>query len=580
MKIPSPEPRAPNPDPQVSVIIPTFNRIEYLRRALALVEAQTFRDFELLVLDDGSTDGTREFLAGYTPDFPFRWLAFDRCERSHLRNTGAREARGEYIAFLDDDDEWLPAKLEQQVDYLSQHPTAGLVYARTVVVNHEGVVDRRATAIHRRLYNDQARRGHRYADLAYHCVMFTSSVMVRRAVFFAAGGYDERYVEKEDLDLYLRISLVARIACVGAEPLVRYRVHEGGSAARLGEARVAVSKAHLRAIARDPGRDPDGAARRGLLFNIAKFHLYARRHRAALDALRTLCKESPSFLLRRYDWPTIGRILVKGALLGWREEDGPRQDRERRGLEGTLDGHVERIDPLDVPPGILSLHQVRYEFAKPFCAGGTALDVACGAGYGTDLLAGPARYAIGLDLDEAAIGFARKQYARPGLRYLVGDAQALPFAARSFDVVISFETIEHLPDIDRYLREVQRLLTPGGTYIVSTPKVRRTTHRPKNPHHTVEYSVEDFRRVLETHFADVELYGQVRVQSRMHRWLQRADVLGVRHYIPGRMRRRIDRQLGTAPFEEMSLSDQKVVKGALRRAADMIAVCRGPRDSA
>ncbi len=244
-------------------------------------------------------------------------------------------------------------------------------------------------------------------------------------------------------------------------------------------------------------------------------------------------------------------------------------------LEGRKKGggQVQRIDPIAVPQGILSVHQVRYEFAKKYCAGKAVLDVASGAGYGSALLAEVAESVVGADLDQEAVNFARCSYRRSNLVYRVEDAQALSFESAFFDTVVSFETIEHLSDIPRYLNEVRRVLKPGGIYVVSTPKVRRTTKKPKNPHHTVEFSNEDFRALLRKYFHVVELHGQVRVQGRVHYWLQKLDVVGLRHYIPSELRRTIDRTLGTVPFEDMRLSDQKIVREDLKRAHDMIAVC-------
>lgn len=234
---------------------------------------------------------------------------------------------------------------------------------------------------------------------------------------------------------------------------------------------------------------------------------------------------------------------------------------------------VERIDPLGVPKGILSVHQIRYEFAKQFCSGKIVLDIACGVGYGSEMLAHVAQYVIGCDLSKDAIDFARANYQRSNLTCLVEDARTLSFRDGVFDTVVSFETIEHLTDIPQYLKEVCRVLKPGGTYVVSTPKVRRTTRTPKNPHHTVEFSEEDFRILLEKYFPAVELYGQVRAQGHFHYWLQKLDVFGFRHYLPNGLRWAVDRKLGTTPFEEMDLSDQRIVKSDLRRAHDMIAVC-------
>lgn len=244
-------------------------------------------------------------------------------------------------------------------------------------------------------------------------------------------------------------------------------------------------------------------------------------------------------------------------------------------LDGSLkgEGHSERIDPTIVPIGVLTVHRVRYEFAVPYCRGKRVLDVACGAGYGSDMLVGVARCVMGLDLDVGAAAHARTHYRHEGLRFTVGDAVRLPFRDANFDAVVSFETIEHLAEIPRYLGEVRRVLAPGGVYIVSTPRARRTTRRPKNPHHSVEFSAGDFVVLLRAHFRDVEAYGQARVQSGAHHWLQSFDVFHLRRFVPARLRHAVDSRLGTTPFEEMVARDQAVVKGDLRGAEYVIAVC-------
>jgi len=298
----------------VSVIIPTFNRLPYLKCALRSVEEQTFRNFEVLVLDDGSTDGTVGFLRGYAPNFSFRWFSFQHKERSHLRNFGAHDAKGEFLAFLDDDDEWLPEKLEKQVKFLEQNPDVGLVYTRTKVINSEGDLRKKITTLHKKLYDDQAKRGHRYSDLAYLTVMFTSTVMIRRSLFLNVGGYDEQCPPKEDLDLYLRCSLVSRIDCICKEPLVFYRCHEGGSSDYLGDARIKVSQMHLRSIANTPGMDPEGKAKRAFLFNIAKYHYWAGRYSNAIETIKRLVAESVSYILRPSHLLLVTKIIMRWGL--------------------------------------------------------------------------------------------------------------------------------------------------------------------------------------------------------------------------------------------------------------------------
>jgi ubiquinone/menaquinone biosynthesis C-methylase UbiE len=246
-------------------------------------------------------------------------------------------------------------------------------------------------------------------------------------------------------------------------------------------------------------------------------------------------------------------------------------------LDGSLkgEGHSERIDPTAVPPGVLTVHRVRYEFAAPYCRDKRVLDVACGAGYGSDLLAGIARRVAALDVDLRAAAHARTCYRHTGLWFTVGDASNLPFGDASFDTVVSFETIEHLAEIPQYLGEVRRVLSPGGVYLVSTPRARRSTQRPTNPHHVVEFSAEDFMALLRAHFRDVEPYGQARVQGRAHYWLQKLDVFHLRRFVPSRLRHTVDSKLGTTPFENMEPSDQTIVKGDVKRAEYLVAVCRG-----
>jgi glycosyltransferase involved in cell wall biosynthesis len=314
--------------PAVSVIVPTYNRVAYLRSAILSVERQTFWDFELLVLDDGSNDETLEFLGGYRPVFPFRWFSHQRRERSFLRNLGAREARGELLAFLDDDDEWMPEKLERQVEFLGRRPEIGLCHSRTVVIDAEGQESPQDTALHRKLYAEICPRGHSYADLAYSCLIFTSTAFVRRSVFERVGGYDERFRQKEDLDLYLRLSLVSTIGCV-PEELVRYRSHPGGSGAGLGDANIIVNQDHLKAIARDPARDPDHAGERALVFSTARCHYVAGRN---AEALRTLAR-MPAGSLAFLAWPRhvlfVAKVCVK-LLLGWISGKGTPTDAAAR----------------------------------------------------------------------------------------------------------------------------------------------------------------------------------------------------------------------------------------------------------
>jgi SAM-dependent methyltransferase len=234
--------------------------------------------------------------------------------------------------------------------------------------------------------------------------------------------------------------------------------------------------------------------------------------------------------------------------------------------------HPERIVPDETEPGIVALHRKRYEFALPFCGGKEVLDAGCGVGYGSALLAGSARRVLGVDNDREAIGYARRRYETANVDFLVGDLLALDLPDASFDVVCSFETIEHLPDRERYLGEMRRVLRRDGTFVVSTPRVERTTDRPLNPHHAVELSRSDLEALLRRFFPSVELYGQQRVQTRRHRLLQRTDVLGLRKRLT--FLRPAWRLLGTRPMADVGSEEITISRDSLDRATELIAVCR------
>ena len=234
--------------------------------------------------------------------------------------------------------------------------------------------------------------------------------------------------------------------------------------------------------------------------------------------------------------------------------------------------YPERIVPDETSPGIVALHLKRYEFAAPWCRDRAVLDAGCGVGYGAAHLAEVAASVVGVDRDEDAIAYARERYARPNVEFRVGDLLGLDLADGSFDVVCSFETIEHVEDIDAFLAEVVRVLRPEGVFLVSTPRVDDTTASPENPFHRVELSPGDFEGFLRRSFRDVELYGQRRLQTARHRLVQRVDVLGLRKRLA--FLRPTSRLLGTVPMAEVTSDGIVIEPGGLERASELVAVCR------
>ncbi|WP_439501965.1 glycoside hydrolase family 99-like domain-containing protein [Aminobacter ciceronei] len=155
-------------------------------------------------------------------------------------------------------------------------------------------------------------------------------------------------------------------------------------------------------------------------------------------------------------------------------------------------------------------HYHRYLFAAPFCRDLDVLDIACGEGYGCQVLAQAAKSVVGVDIDGETIRYAQEQYASSHLRFEVGDATAIPLPDESVDIVTSFETIEHFADHERFLAEVARVLRPGGLLIISSPNrpIYSEENQHSNPFHARELDREEFRTALKAQFANVMLFQQ------------------------------------------------------------------------
>jgi glycosyltransferase involved in cell wall biosynthesis len=205
---------------RVSVIIPTYNRAAWVMEAVASVLGQTYRDFELFVVDDGSTDATPAALAS----FGGKITVLRREERqgvSAARNLGAKAAGGDWLAFLDSDDLWLPDKLARQVEYLQANPELAICQTGETWIRN-GV----------RVNPPEACRkvaGDIFLPSLARCLVSPSAVMLNLRLFEEMGGFDEELPAAEDYDLWLRIAWRYPVGLV-PEPLVLKR---GGHADQL-----------------------------------------------------------------------------------------------------------------------------------------------------------------------------------------------------------------------------------------------------------------------------------------------------------------------------------------------------------
>lgn len=293
---------------RVTAVITAFNRASTVGAAVNSVLAQTFGDLELVVVDDGSTDGTAEVLRAYGDRITVITQA--NRGRAEARNAGVRVATGDYIGFLDSDDLWLPDRIERQVPVLDAQPGVGLVHGHVEVIDLAGEPLVAETKRMREIFERAHRRAPSYARYALGSRCLTSTILVRREAFDRVGLYDPA-IAVEDVELYLRLALAYGIVFLGGAPLARYRVHPGqtdGDEMLQGHADTALK--HLAVVATRRDIPQRRLARRNLLIalGLARYRqLDAAGTRQAL--LRAVASDPAALAV-----PHVARALLLSLL--------------------------------------------------------------------------------------------------------------------------------------------------------------------------------------------------------------------------------------------------------------------------
>jgi glycosyltransferase involved in cell wall biosynthesis len=203
--------------PDVSIIIPTYNRRYVLGRAIESALGQTFRDFELIIVDDASTDETQTLVQGYNDPRVINIRHSINKGAPAARNTGLRTARGEFIAFLDSDNEWYPARIEKQLELFSRLPASvGVVYADNIVVDESNsVIGEWKFGL----------RGNLYREFLQRPFMDFITPLIRAECFRKIGPMDEKVPSYQEWDTFLRISEFFEFDFV-PEILAVYHLHK------------------------------------------------------------------------------------------------------------------------------------------------------------------------------------------------------------------------------------------------------------------------------------------------------------------------------------------------------------------
>ncbi len=204
--------------PSVSVLIPTFNRRETLKRAIQSVFHQSFEDFELIVIDDASTDETLDYLQSLN-DSRLEIVSLEKNRGvSYARNRGFDKARGEWIALLDSDDEWLPHRLETQFRFAKENPEIPLIHGEEIWVRKGKRVNPKK--IHQK-------SGGRIFSRALHlCLISPSATLMKSSLYKELGGFREDYPVCEDYEMWLRVTCRHKIGFIEDPIITKYGGHE------------------------------------------------------------------------------------------------------------------------------------------------------------------------------------------------------------------------------------------------------------------------------------------------------------------------------------------------------------------
>ncbi|MGR3310382.1 MAG: glycosyltransferase [Candidatus Brocadiales bacterium] len=305
--------------PRVSVIIPTYNSATFLPEAIESVFAQTYKDYEIIVIDDGSTDNTKEVLNPYFDKI--KYIYQQNHGAGSARNTGIKHSQGEYIAFLDADDIWLPEKLHIQANYLDNNPEIAMVYSQCLQVSTDGRLTKK------RSRDRNLPSGEVFNILFLHNFVFTSTVVVRNRVLSAIGLFDESFTISQDRDLWLRVAGEFKVSGIH-KPLCKYR-NAGGSLSKnreiLFEEKRRVIEKHYK-LSKDLGRPIAPAlykkALARLLYRVGNLHLAQGDKKKALEKFSLSLKYSPfNHLALRHYFITYSKQVLSNFTMSWYQRE-------------------------------------------------------------------------------------------------------------------------------------------------------------------------------------------------------------------------------------------------------------------
>jgi glycosyltransferase involved in cell wall biosynthesis len=201
----------------IDVILPTFNRAYCLKRTIDSVLSQTYQELNLYVIDDGSTDETRNLISQYQNESMVRYFFQDNKGVSAARNCGIQQGQAEWVAFVDSDDEWLPHKLETQVDFIKKNPNYRFVHSDEIWMRNDVRVNPKKKFD--KSHHDLFRRSLEM------CLISPSTVVIKKELCLQHGLFNENFIVCEDYDLWLKILATEEVGFISEFLIKKYGGH-------------------------------------------------------------------------------------------------------------------------------------------------------------------------------------------------------------------------------------------------------------------------------------------------------------------------------------------------------------------
>jgi len=286
------------PNNLVSIIIPCYNQAHFLVEAIESVLAQTYRNFEIIVVDDGSSDNTSE-VAGRCPEA--RLIRQGNQGLAGARNTGIRESKGNYLIFLDADDRLVHNAIEIGLDYLNTYPECAFVYGHYRTISPDGypLNEQKPRCVTEEQYREM---------LCSDYIGFPATVMYRRAIFNSLGGFKTSLKAREDYELYLRITKEFKICCHD-KVVAEYRMHDASMSRnyalmiKSGFAVLRMQRKYIKGNSRYKEAYKTGIRNQRVVYgeqllNEVRIHMHAHRWKQVIKAVLVLLRYYPRGLIR------------------------------------------------------------------------------------------------------------------------------------------------------------------------------------------------------------------------------------------------------------------------------------------